>query len=175
MPDDDAQDADRHPLLQPLSAPEGHATRRNIRTDTETLGESTAGLITGAMGLALGAAAGPVGALVGAIAGVAGGWWAGREIAHALTGDDDQYYRAHYERTADRPGDRSYDQLRPAYVAGHLAGRNPEYGGRSFAEIEGDLRRAWEDSVAEQCGEWPAVRPYAHAAFERARGTPPAS
>jgi hypothetical protein len=54
-------------------------------------------------------------------------------------------------------------------VAGHLAGRNPDYAGRRFEDVEADLRCGWDDRVAEQCGEWPAMRGYAQAAFERAR------
>jgi hypothetical protein len=59
--------------------------------------------------------------------------------------------------------------VRPAYVAGHLAGRNPEYTGRSFEEIEGDLRGGWRDGVGVKGAEWPAMRGYAQSAFERAR------
>src|SRR5207237_553618 len=93
------------------------------------------------------------------------------EVAHALTEDDDRFYRTQYRQAPDRLADRDYDQVRPAYVAGHLAGRNPEYGQRSFDEIEGDLRRAWDERVAEQRGQWTTVRGYARTAFERARRT----
>jgi hypothetical protein len=175
MPGHDAHDVNDHSILEPVSAPEGRATSSNVEADAETVTEGAGGFLGGVSGLALGAPAGPVGALLGAIAGAVGGWWAGREVAHALTESDDRFYRSHYEHAPDRLADRAYEQVRPAYVAGHLAGRNPEYAGRSFEEIEGDLRGGWQDCVGEQCGEWPAVRGYARAAFERARGTPPRS
>lgn len=175
MPGRDAHEVNEHSILEPVSAPEGRATSRNVETDAETVGEGAAGFLAGVSGLALGATAGPVGALLGAIAGAVGGWWAGREVAHALAENDDRFYRSQYEHAPDRLADRTYEQVRPAYVAGHLAGRNPDYGGRSFEEIEGDLRCGWTGRVVEQCGEWPAVRGHARAAFERARRTPPAS
>jgi hypothetical protein len=174
MPGHDAHDLNDHSILEPVSAPEGRGTTRNVHNDAETVTEGAGGFLGGVSGLALGAAAGPVGALLGALAGAVGGWWAGREVAGALTEDDDRFYRAHYEHAPDRLADRSYEQVRPAYVAGHLAGRNPEYQGRSFEDVEGDLRVGWGECIGEQCGQWPAMRSYARSAFERARsGLPP--
>jgi hypothetical protein len=173
MTDHDAHDVNDHSVLEPVSAPEGRATPHNLRTDAETVGEGAGGFVAAASGLSLGMAAGPVGALLGALAGAVGGWWAGREIAHGLTDDDEAFYRSEYERSPARLADRSYEQTRPAYVAGHLAGRNPDYGDRSFAEVESDLQRGWSGRVAEQCGEWPTVRDHARSAFERARRTTP--
>lgn len=60
-------------------------------------------------------------------------------------------------------------------LAIHLAGRNPEYAGRAFEDVDSDLRCGWNDDAAEQCGEWPAVRRYAHVAFDRARREPRAN
>jgi hypothetical protein len=172
MPAHDPHDVNGHSILEPVSAPEGRATSPNVQADAETVTEGAGGFLGAVSGLALGAPAGPVGALLGAIAGAAGGWWAGREVAHALTESDDRFYQTHYEQAPDRLAGLAYEQVRPAYLVGHLAGRNPEYEGRSFEEIEGDLRGGWHDCAAEQCSEWPAMRGYARAAFERARRTP---
>ena len=156
-------------LIEPRSAPPGHATPENIKTDAKTVGKASGGTLGAATGMALGVAGGPVGLVLGGIAGAVGGWWAGRGIANAITDDDDAAYRAHYEETPDRPADRSYDSVRPAYVAGHLAARNPDYAGRAFEEVEADLQCGWSDEVAQPCGEWPAVRRFARAGFERGR------
>jgi hypothetical protein len=171
MSDRGAHDAKKndHSIMEPVSAPQGHATSRNVKTDAETVTEGAGGFLGGVSGLALGAPAGPVGAILGALAGAVGGWWAGKEVANALTENDDRFYRDQYEQAPDRLADRTYEQVRPAYVAGHLAGRNPEYRGRTFEEIEGDLRGGWHDCIGEQCAEWAAMRGYARAAFERAR------
>lgn len=161
-------------LTNPVSAPQGKGTPPRIDRDSKTVGESAGGFVGASTGLALGAMTGPLGAVIGGLAGAVGGWWAGREIADAITTEDDDAFRRHFESTPERLSDRPYEQIRPAYVAGHLAGRNPEYAGRAFEDVESDLRCGWSDEVIEQCGEWPAVRRYARVAFDRARGEPEA-
>jgi hypothetical protein len=169
--------ADREPrdddafMMRPHSAPEGRATDENVKGDTENVGEGAGTFLGGVGGMVLGSVGGPVGLVVGGIAGAIGGWWAGHGVAEALTDRDDAAFRSHYASSPDRLADRSYESVAPAYVAGHLAGRNPDYASRSFEEIEGDLRRGWSDDVAARHGAWPAVRGYARAAFDRARGT----
>ena len=157
-------------LTEPVSAPQGRATPENIEADAETLGKSSGGFLGAVGGMSLGALGGPVGLVLGGLAGAVGGWFAGRELAEAMTEDDDRAYRRHYETVPTRLADRRYEELRPAYVAGHLAARNPEWAGRSFEDVEADLRRGWSADVARSCGEWMAVRPYARTAFDRARG-----
>ena len=163
---------DEYSLTDPVSAPQGKGTPPRIDRDSKTVGESAGGFVGASTGLAIGAIGGPLGAVIGGLAGAVGGWWAGREIAGAITTEDDDAFRRHFESTPERLADRPYEQIRPAYVAGHLAGRNPEYAGRSFENVESDLRCGWNDEVIEQCGEWPAVRRYARVAFDRARGEP---
>jgi hypothetical protein len=164
----DARETHDRSLTEPVSAPPGHATSENVKADAETLGETSGGFLGAAGGIALGAMAGPVGAVLGGLAGALGGWWAGRGIAETITADDEAFFRSHHGTAAARAaGD--FERVRPAYVAGHLAGRNPDYGGRSFEEVEGDLRCGWGDDVVARCGEWPVVRDSARAAFERAR------
>ncbi len=168
----DTQDQSDHSIMEPVSGPEGHDTPQNIRADTETVAEGAGGFLTGVSGLAIGAAAGPIGAILGGLAGTVGGWWAGREIAHAITAEDDRYYRDQYEHAPDRLADLSYDQVRAAYVVGHLAGRNPEYKGRSFDDVESDLRSSWQRGNRDGYGDWMAMRGYARVAFDRARSVP---
>src|ERR671939_561926 len=154
----DAHDLDKYSLTQPVSAPEGQATPENVKADAETLGETSLGFLGAVGGMSLGAAAGPVGLVLGGIAGAVGGWWAGRGIANSLSANDDAYFRTHYESSPDRLADRSYEDVRAAYVIGHLAGRNPDYAGKSFEEVEGDLRQGWSDDVSREHGQWEAVR-----------------
>lgn len=156
------------------SAGERDVTARPVRDDDPTtadyVGEAAGGISGGLAGAAIGSIGGPVGTLIGGLAGVVGGWWAGRSIAEAAKdyGDeDDRYYRTHYEGSAARPGDRSYDDVRPAYQLGHLASRNPDYRGRNFDEIEVDLQRGWTDDVGARHGEWSSVRGYAQEGYTR--------
>jgi uncharacterized protein (TIGR02271 family) len=132
----------------------------------EKIGEGVGGVAGAAAGAAIGSLAGPVGTAIGAIAGAVGGWWSGRAAADAASSidtSDEDYYRQRFAET----GGRDYDSARPAYQLGHAAGYNPDYAGRSFEEIEPDLRRGWTDDVAESTDEWENVRGYARDAFER--------
>jgi hypothetical protein len=160
-------------LTEPESGPAGQGKPARVTRDAETVGESAGGFLGATGGMAVGAVGGPIGLLIGGIAGAVGGWWAGRGIADAITKDDDAAFRRDFERSADRPADRRYEDVRPAYVAGHLAGRNPEYADRSFEEVESDLRCGWGTEIVRHCGEWPGVRRYAQSAFDRARNGPP--
>jgi hypothetical protein len=157
-------------LTEPVSAPEGRAVPEKVKADTETLGESSGGFLGAVAGMSVGAVGGPVGLVLGGLAGALGGWWAGREISDVLTADDEADLRRQYAASPNHLADRSYADVSAAYVAGHLAGRNPEYAGRSFEQIEPDLQRGWSDEVAAQVGEWTTVREFARTAFDRARG-----
>ena len=169
MADKDARDEKEVSLTEPHSAPPGHATPANVKADAETLGEASGGFLGAVGGMSLGAVGGPIGLVIGGIAGAVGGWWAGRGILNAITESDEAAFRTHYEASPDRPAGREYESVRAAYVAGHLAGRNPDYAGRTFEEIEPDLRRGWSEDVSTRYGDWPSMRGYARAAFERAR------
>ena len=134
--------------------------------------EGVGGAAAGAAGAAIGALAGPIGMFVGGLAGVVGGWWAGKaasEAAHHYTPDVDATYRRAYESSPSRLADRSFDDVRPAYQAGHLAGMNPDYRDRDFDAVEGDLKRGWTDDLRSRHGEWEAARPYAKDAYTRSR------
>ena len=156
-------------LTEPESGPQGRETPPRVKRDAETTGEGSGAFLGGALGASLGALGGPVGIVVAGIAGAVGGWWAGRGIADAMTKDDDDAFRRHFDTIPDRPADRSYEDVRAAYVAGHLAARNPDYAERTFDSVESDLETGWDGDVVRQYGEWPSVRRYARAAFERGR------
>jgi hypothetical protein len=160
-------------LTEPESGPAGRGSSPRVKRDAETVGESAVGFLGAVSGMSIGAIGGPVGLVVGGLAGALGGWWAGRGIADAISNDDDVAYRRDFESLPDRPADRSYEDVRPAYITGHLAGRNPEYAGQSFEDVESDLRCGWSTDIVRHCGEWPGVRRYARAGFDRARGMPP--
>jgi hypothetical protein len=152
-------------------------TAKPVRDDEPTtadyVGEAAGGISGGLAGAAIGSIGGPVGTLIGGLAGVIGGWWAGRSIAEAAKdyGDvDDRYYREHYAGSS-RAGNRSYDDVRPAYQLGHLASRNPDYRGRDFDTVESDLKRGWSDEIGARHGEWSSVRDYAREGYTRGTST----
>jgi hypothetical protein len=130
------------------------------------VGEAAGGISGVAAGAALGSLAGPVGTVIGGIVGAMGGWWTGRAVAEAataITTEDEEFYRGHYEGSPI--ADRRYDDVRPAYYLGHLASRNPDYRNRSFDEVESDLRGGWQSNT--RYGSWDAVRNYAREGYKR--------
>jgi len=142
-------------------------------------GEPTPGIagpIAAASGALAGGTAGtiffgPIGTIVGAIAGAATGAVgvaSGSEVEDRFDydADADARYRTQYERLADRPDDRSFETARPAYLFGHIAARTPAYRGRTFEEVEPELRGRWSDELRARFGEWNAVRPMVRGAFE---------
>ena len=73
------------------------------------VGEAAGGISGVTAGAAIGSLAGPIGTVIGGIAGAVGGWWSGRAVAEAATAvttDDDNYYRTHYETAPNRLADR---------------------------------------------------------------------
>ena len=171
-------------------------TDATVGNPGDEVGEAVGGISGVLTGAALGSLGGPVGTIIGGIAGAVSGWWAGRAISDAashVTDEDDAYYRTHYtsahsgatgagahaaaagSATGASSGmsgaTRQYDDVRPAYQIGHLAGRNPEYSGRGFDEIEPDLQRGWTPEVSARHGEWNDVRGYARSAYDRSRMT----
>lgn len=169
MADREPRDPQDLSLTRPHSEPPGRATPENRKSDAETLGGGAGGFVGAVSGMALGAMGGPVGLVLGGLAGALGGWWGGKEIAEALTEDDDRRYRERYEASPHRLADRAYEDVRPAYVVGHLAARNPDYEGRSFEEIEPDLSRGWTDEVVARTGAWNSIRVYVREAYETGR------
>lgn len=133
----------------------------------DELAEAAGGISGVLVGAGIGSAAGPVGTLIGGIAGAIGGWWAGRAVAEAastLTREDDAHFRAHYDRQANRPADRAYDDVRGAYYLGHIASHNPNFVARRFTEVEPELERAWR-VAGDKNAHWDSVRAYAAEGF----------
>lgn len=129
----------------------------------EQAGEAVGGIGGTLAGAGIGSLAGPVGTIVGGIAGAVGGWWAGEKAGRALEdmGEHEADYREHYE--THRAENLQYDDARVGYGVGHIAGRNPGYSGRSFEEVEPELRGGWKHDRYE----YDAMRPYVRRGYER--------
>ena len=133
----------------------------------EQAGEGVGGIGGTLAGAAIGSAAGPIGTIIGGIAGAAGGWWAGEKAGRALEdmGDHEPEYKKHYETNrTDATRNLSYDDARVGYSVGHMAGRNPDYKGRSFDEVETDLRTGWRDDGRH---DYDSLRPFVRHGYER--------
>ena len=135
-------------------------------------GEAVGGIGGVLAGAAIGSAIGPVGTVIGGIAGAVGGWWSGRAVTEAaskISTDDDEYYRGHYESSSNKFADRSYDDVRPAYLLGQVAAQNPEYENRPWNEVSSDLQRGWTEDHARKHGDWNTASNYANEGFTRGR------
>src|SRR5690606_33783746 len=108
--------------------------------DPVRVSEALGGLTGAAGGAGLGAMLGPAGIIIGGIAGAVGGWWAGHGVGEATDDFNDEtdahYRRLHSQKHADVS---DYDDARSFYHLGRVAARNPDYRGRGFQEVEGDL------------------------------------
>ena len=145
---------------------------RQLDADEKQALDRAAGPMGGVSGALAGGAVGtlilgPLGTAIGAVGGALGGWWAGSAVKESVpySEEDDRYYREHFGGT-HRVG-RSWELVSPSYHLGHLSAHNPDYSGRSFDEIEPDLRRIWNDDLRTRHGEWSDVRSYVRAAYER--------
>jgi hypothetical protein len=147
------------------------ADPRNLNDDirdenpgtAEVAGEGVGGIGGTLAGAGLGSLAGPIGTVIGGIAGAVGGWWAGEKAGRSLEDmpQHEEHYRTHY-RDLGR-NDVAYDDARLGYGVGHVAGRNPDYRGRSFDEVEKDLRAGWRSTDRD----FDTMKPFVRTGFER--------
>ena len=134
----------------------------------EQAGEAVGGISGTVAGAALGSIAGPIGIVVGGIAGAVGGWWAGEKVGRAAEdmGEHDAFYRKHWDE--NRRADLEWEDARVGYAVGHIAGRNPDYTGMSYEEIEPDIRRGWTWKQRD----YEVMQPYVRLGYDRTMGKP---
>lgn len=77
---------------------------------------------------------------------------------------DVHYYRGHFDAQAQRPPTHTYEQhARTGYALGHAAAANPAYRGRTFEEVDTELRATYK---GEENTTYETVREYARHAFD---------
>src|SRR4051794_36031124 len=133
---------------------------------------ATGGVAAGAAtGAAIGSAVAPgvgtaVGGIIGAIAGGVGGGYAGNEIAQAIDPEaEDTYWESNYSSRPYVAKNSSYTRYRPAYRYGVTAATRTE--GKSFEEVEADLRKGWGHSHGKSGLHWDAAKPAVRDAYDR--------
>ena len=125
-------DANRDPIS---GAPGAHPVGTGV-------GAAAGGMAAGALA---GTVAGPAGTLVGAVVGAVAGGLAGKGVAEAIDPTaEEAYWREHYSSRPYVPKDASFDDYGPAYRYG--ADSYGRSNGRSFDQLEPDLKRDWERS-----------------------------
>lgn len=137
-----------------------------------TLG-MTAGGVVGATAAGAAAAAAiasplaaPLGAVAGAAIGGALGGSAGEGIARSVNPTaEEKYWEENYRSRPYASADRDFETYRPAYRYGvESYGR---YEGRSFDDIESDLRRDWLNARGSSSLEWNEARSASRDAYDR--------
>lgn len=132
----------------------------------QKIGEGLGGL--------MGQAADSLFGMFGAMMSNMGGWWAqaaqqqgGGGFKASFSSDQDSACRRHFTAQAGGGANlRSYEDARPLYQFGHMAGQNPDYQGRSFDQIEMDLERNWGAEQQQRYGQWPNVRGFVQFGYE---------
>ena len=100
-----------------------------------------------------------VNSMISNVANTIGGWWSDRtadEAGRTFIARGESSCRQHFENARGE----TYDSVRPLYQFGHLAGQNPAYQGRSFEEVEDDLKSAWTHDHTQRFGDWNSIRDY---------------
>jgi hypothetical protein len=127
------------------------------------LGAAAGGMAAGA---ATGSFAGPVGTAVGAAVGAVVGGLAGKGVAEAIDPTaEEAYWAENYETEPYYESTYTFDDYRPGYRTGWEA--RARYQGRSFDDIETDLRSDYERNRGESRLEWEQNRRAARAAWDR--------
>jgi hypothetical protein len=106
--------------------------------------------------------------VLGGLALAGGAYWAGKKALEAVSEgkEEETHYRRHYESHPARTT-VAYPQARTYYVVGYTAARNPAYSGRSFDEVEPEIRRGFTGSRA---GTYESMRDFCRYGYERGTG-----
>ena len=108
--------------------------------------------------------------VLGGLAVAAGGWWAGKKLLEVVSSsnkEDETHYRTHYQSHPAR-STVTYPQARTYYVIGYTASRNPEYAGRSFDQVEPEIRRGFTGNRAQS---YESMRDFCRVGYERGLGS----
>ena len=98
---------------------------------------------------------------------MAGGYWASKKLFSAaaeLSAEEERDCRTYYETHPVRSSGVPYSQARTVYVLGYVAGRNPEYAGRGYADVEPHLRGGY---TGKRAGSYDTLRDFGQRGYER--------
>jgi len=136
--------------------PDGHSLGLGVGA---ALGGAAAGALTGSV-------AGPVGTVIGIVLGAISGGFAGKEFADLVDPvADEKLWREHYATRENVPVGSTFSDFAPAFSFG-IAART-HYPGRTFDEIEPELRAGWSKARGESRLDWPEARRAVYDAWSR--------
>ena len=121
----------------------------------------------GAAGAGIGAIGGPVGAAVGLAAGAVVGGLVGKGTAEAMNPTaEEAYWRNNYSKQSWYEKNRSYDEYQPAFRTGYEGYSRYAGTGKTFDEVEADLRRDYERVCGTSPFRWENARVASRAAWQ---------
>lgn len=130
------------------------------------IGAATAG----AIGTMIGAAGGPAGAAIGAVVGSVVGGLIGKNTAEAFDPTvEDAYWRENYSSRPYAKRDFTYEDYQPAYRTGYEGYNRYRDAGRSYHEVEPELRRSYETEHSSARVGWEDAKHAVQDAFDRVR------
>lgn len=119
-----------------------------------------------ASGLAVGAVAGPVGAAVGAAVGAVAGGLAGKGIGEIIDPTtEDNWLRENFDSRPYIKRGEAFEDYHEAYRYGGQA--EARYHGRTFDEVEGELKRDWGTAKRHGGMTWSHARDAVRDAYDR--------
>jgi hypothetical protein len=155
----DQNDANRDPLS---GEPGAHPVGTGI-------GAAGAGSVGTAIGAVVG---GPVGAVVGAVVGSVVGGLAGKSTAESVnpTFEDNHWRENHSSRPYADPA-LTYEDYQPAYRMGYEGHDRLATSGRSYDDVEVELRSDYEKTHGETAIGWDKAKHAVRDAWDRASST----
>jgi hypothetical protein len=153
----DSNPANRDPITkEPGSHPVG--------TGVGAAGGAAAGAAAG------GAVGGPVGAVVGGVVGAVAGGAAGHAAGEAVNPTEEAaFWRENYNKRPYYVTGKPYSEYEPAYRYGWESASRPEYRGRKFNEVEGELEKGWDKTKGTTGRAWHDVKDATRDAWDRIR------
>jgi len=134
-----------------------------VGVGTGAAGGGVAGAVIG------GAIGGPIGAGVGAVVGVISGGLAGKGAAEALNPTaEHEFWRVEYRSRPYFTQASPYEEFGPAYQYGWESYSTFQTTGKTFGEVEPELRRDWIKRRGTSNLTWERAKAATHDAWQRA-------
>lgn len=135
------------------------------------IGAAGAGAVGAAIDDAVG---GPVGAVVGSVIGAVAGGLAGKGAAEKVNSTiEEEYWRNNYSSRSYVDRQETYEDYHPAYRTGYEGYSRYGNSGRTYDEVEPDLRRDYETQHGGAGMAWAKAKHAARDAWERVENAMP--
>jgi len=164
-----SEEQKKNPLFDPTDANAdpitGEPGAHPIGTGIGAAGAGTAGAAIG------GVVGGPIGAVVGAVVGSVVGGLAGKGVAEQINPTmEEEYWRTNYSSRSYVDKQEKYEDYQPAYRTGYEG--YSRYAGRTYDEVEPDLRRDYETNHSAGLG-WEKAKHAVKDAWQRVESAVP--